>query len=322
MTLTGNPLCCPGRDSRVVSAAVHRSRRAGVGPHCADPAPRSSHPAPPECTRCAHRDYTCQARKPGQVGLQIRTHPRGCPQHTATHTIGALRAPGEAAPAGPILLTEHPVGVHRDRQPLGHLCELIWPQLGRFLGQEPFGGLSQIRTDLARQLLKEPRDHPQMLPIQEPAIPYRGGGRQVRLHWLARQRDPLAEQVGVPQPAARLRQADAQGIGDHLERPIPQRLDVLIGQGGGYLVAVSGQPPAARLQRLHHGQPVSDDQCLPVAARHGIQSIQAAGDLRHRVGHPNRNRMHVRMITPRDDITGAPNTACGQTTNWGYSGPL
>jgi hypothetical protein len=72
--------------------------------------------------------------KAGQPGIEVGAQLGGGDQFADAHPVGALRAPGEAALAGPVGVGEGAVGVDQDRAAVGDFFQLVGAQLDRLLG--------------------------------------------------------------------------------------------------------------------------------------------------------------------------------------------
>ena len=138
-------------------------------------------------------------------------------QFCGAHAVGSLTTtPQEAAPTRPVLLGECPIRVQMQRQPLGHLLELIGPQVLRMFGQRPLCLLHLDSADMFGQLVKEPLDDPHMLTVEMTGMPGLRGGRQQGCELLTGQCGAWRQLLGIANPPPRCGTTDPQHIGQYV----------------------------------------------------------------------------------------------------------
>ena len=113
----------------------------------------------------------------GEQGVDLGAQGGGGPQPALAHAVGLLGSPGKSAARRAVGIAEHPVGVEDQRQPFGHFYQLIGPHQAGLLGEQRFGIAAVSRADRQGQFVEEAGDHPDMLDVEVPGPPGRGGRR-------------------------------------------------------------------------------------------------------------------------------------------------
>ena len=221
-----------------------------------------------------------------QLGTQLRTRD----QLAHTHAVGPLStAPVEPAPQSALLVTEFAVRIEPDGQLVGHLLQLVGPQLGGLLGQEGLSLLHLAERQVLGQVADERLDGAQVLAVEQPRIPRLGRRRQLRRHLLPGERGARLQLGGVPQPPARLGQTDPQHVGDDLVPDAAEFALVAASHRRHHVVgARDGATPGA-LEAVQGVEHLPRRQGVPVNSADGLHG-------RVELGERLRYRTHVRIL--------------------------